>query len=65
MGKVFHIGVGDDGNFAVTRMTVAPDVSAGPISYLKSQFGLGFDESAARHEAAMTHFPIPGNDPKI
>lgn len=60
MGKIFHIGKDDGGNFAVTSVDIAPDVSAAPAS-LVGKFGIGHDESAVRNTEAMTNFPVPGN----
>lgn len=55
MGRVFQIGLGQDGNFAVSNIheTVVPQMR----TFLSAQFGRGFDESAAQE--AMTHFPQP------
>ena len=61
MGRVFHIGVGDDGNYAVDRMT---EIAAAPKAGLSGQFGKGFDEGfrrAAVYDMAMTNFPEPTN----
>ncbi len=63
MGKVFHIGVGDNGNFAVSGVTEIASHSKS----LSSLFGTGYDESALRHHDAMTNFPVPENNntPKL
>jgi len=55
MGRVFQIGLKQDGNFAVSniRETAGPQMK----SFLSGQFGYGFDESAVQE--AMTHFPQP------
>lgn len=58
MGRVFQIGLGQDGNFAVSNIheTAGPQMK----SFLSGQFGRGFDESAGQE--AMTHFPQPQNN---
>ena len=62
MGRVFHIGKHENGGFELSGVSqTAPELSAGPSSMLKSQFGTGYDESAVRNDA-MTHFPVPGNN---
>lgn len=62
MGRVFQIGLGQDGNFAVSNIneTAAPQMK----TFLSGQFGRGFDESVVQE--AMTHFPqTPNNNFKI
>ena len=62
MARVFQIGMGQNGNFAVSNIheTAGPQMKSG----LSGQFGQGFDESAVQE--AMTHFPqAPNNNFKI
>jgi hypothetical protein len=61
MGKTYSIGL-VDGNFDVTSVASnAPERT----SFLKSQFGKGYDESATVFDNAMTNFPSPVSGMKI
>lgn len=64
MGKIFHIGVDSSGGFNLTGVT---EIGPGPSrtgSYLMTQFGLGYDETANLWEKAMTQFPMPSKSPQ-